>query len=203
LRARPVGKFDAEAQDMRLRHLQAKAASIASQAKSGSITALEAMARIFDWWDWPYTESAVFEVHWTGDGYLGDLLRVLSGNSGLREPDAAYYIGFEAFGEARGRRGGRGDTGFKKEFRDGSNQVAHATATMYASSTIGGFADLHRILRPDSPADTRLNDAAVSLQRNMNVTRKKMSVGQMIREQLGDPNEVGPFDGVEIPGNPD
>jgi hypothetical protein len=56
------------------------------------------------------------------------------------------------------------DSGFKTEFRDGSNQVQHFSAGVMAGFQYG-FWDglLHRVIRPDTPEDTALNDKSCSM----------------------------------------
>ena len=56
------------------------------------------------------------------------------------------------------------DSGFRPEFRDGSNQVRHLAAAIQAGVTLGpAAAVLHRVLRPDSPQDEALNDVGTIL----------------------------------------
>ncbi len=61
------------------------------------------------------------------------------------------------------------DSGFKKEFQDGSNQVQHFAAGVTAGFQYGRYAWIgHRIIRPDSPQDTALNDESTWLGANLN-----------------------------------
>lgn len=56
------------------------------------------------------------------------------------------------------------DSGFRDEFRDGSNQVRHLAAAIQAGVTLGPAAALlHRVLRPDTPQDEALNDVGTTL----------------------------------------
>jgi len=61
------------------------------------------------------------------------------------------------------------DSGFKAEFRDGSNQVQHFAAGVMAGFQYGRSAWLsHGVLRPDSPQDSALNDESTWLGANLN-----------------------------------
>lgn len=56
------------------------------------------------------------------------------------------------------------DSGFKSEFQDGSNQVQHFSAGVMAGFQYGyWFGALHRIVRPDTPQDTALNDMSCGM----------------------------------------
>lgn len=56
------------------------------------------------------------------------------------------------------------DSGFKKEFQDGSNQVQHFCAGVMAGFQYGHWGGaLHRVARPDSPEDTALNDESTAM----------------------------------------
>lgn len=56
------------------------------------------------------------------------------------------------------------DSGFKKGFKDGSNQVQHFSAGVMAGSQYGyWFGIPHRILRPDSSEDRALNDQSTAM----------------------------------------
>ncbi len=56
------------------------------------------------------------------------------------------------------------DSGFKSEFRDTSNQVRHFTGGVVAGFQYGHwFGGLHRLARPDGPADTALNDISSAI----------------------------------------
>ena len=65
--------------------------------------------------------------------------------------------------------GGFSDSGFKPEFKDGSNQVQHFSAGVMAGFQYGRYAYmLHGILRPDSPQDEALNNESTWLGANLN-----------------------------------
>jgi hypothetical protein len=56
------------------------------------------------------------------------------------------------------------DSGFKAEFKDSSNQVQHFSAGVMAGFQYGFWLGiLHRIVRPDSPEDTALNDQSCAM----------------------------------------
>lgn len=56
------------------------------------------------------------------------------------------------------------DNGFKRQFRDGSNQVQHFSAGVMAGFQYGHWGGaLHRIVRPDTPEDTALNDQSSAM----------------------------------------
>lgn len=56
------------------------------------------------------------------------------------------------------------DSGFQAKFKDGSNQVQHFSAGVMAGYQYGSWFGLpHRILRPDSPEDTALNNVSTAL----------------------------------------
>jgi hypothetical protein len=56
------------------------------------------------------------------------------------------------------------DSGFKNKFRDGSNQVQHFSAGVMAGFQYGYWFGLpHRLLRPDTPEDTALNDESTAM----------------------------------------
>jgi len=56
------------------------------------------------------------------------------------------------------------DSGFKDKFKDGSNQVQHFSAGVMAGFQYGyWFGIPHRILRPDTPQDTALNDESTAM----------------------------------------
>lgn len=117
--------------------------ALAQQVQAGSISSCEAMATL--------TEQAqpAYSCLLNDDeeGMAEDLSHVLSGvNEWATGTDGSQVRGF-------------GDSGFKPEFQDGSNQVQHFMGGLQAGSQYGGAAFfLHDWLRPDSPQDSALND---------------------------------------------
>lgn len=99
-----------------------------------------------------------------------------------------------------------GSTGFKREFRDASNQVIHATAVI-------GVAAYHPVTGPigthgrefftgRGPADFRLNSEAGDIGLAFGTFASQASMGRRIREELGDPSQVEAYSGSEG-GDPD
>lgn len=65
--------------------------------------------------------------------------------------------------------GGFTDSGFKKIFKDSSNQVQHFSAGVMAGFQYGRWARiLHSTLRPDTPQDESLNNESTWLGANLN-----------------------------------
>ena len=61
------------------------------------------------------------------------------------------------------------DSGFKRRFQDGSNQVQHFSAGMMTGFQYGRRGRiLHRIIRPDTPEDAVLNDESTWLGTGLN-----------------------------------
>jgi hypothetical protein len=93
--------------------------------------------------------------------FFEDMKLVMIGEDLDRRGTGAYYIG--------GTRGARGDTGFKKELRDGSPQAEHAFAAIYLGKLVPpGAANIFaRLVEARggelNNADTRLYDIGMDL----------------------------------------
>ncbi len=126
----------------------------AELVKNGSICSAHAMADI-----WGDATPLYTRFNNDEESYVEDLAYILAG------------VGEWAIG-SDGTQVGRtifNDTGFKKKFQDGSNQVQHFAAGVAAGFQYGRYAGLgHRIMRPDSPQDTALNDESTWLGANLN-----------------------------------
>lgn len=103
---------------------------------------------------WGYARQ--FYQSWNNDeeSYVEDVSFILAGvNEWCTTVDSA-RVGAQIFD----------DSGFKKEFADGSNQVQHFSAGVMAGFQYGHWFGLpHRILRPDDPPDTALNDVSTAM----------------------------------------
>jgi len=121
-----------------------------SQVRGNQVCSCHAMADI-----WGYATR--FYEGWNNDeeSYVEDVAFILAG---INE----WCIGVPD----RNRVGARefSDSGFKAEFRDGSNQVQHFSAGVMAGFQYGYWGGLlHRIVRPDTPEDTALNDQSCAM----------------------------------------
>jgi len=121
-----------------------------AMVKSGTMCSCHAMSDI-----WGYATQ--FYTGWNNDeeSYVEDVSFVLAGVNewctGIPDPKR---VGASEFT----------DSGFKSEFRDGSNQVQHFSAGVMAGFQYGWWFGIpHRILRPDTPQDTALNDQSTAL----------------------------------------
>ena len=147
-----------------------------SQVKAGTSTSCEAMAEVYGF------ATRYYRCKLTGfqkDAYIRDVTRILSGvTSWGNGTDGTHVRGFD-------------DSGFKEEFQDGSNQVQHFSAGLY-NGWIYGFAARagHRLMRPDDPEDTALNDwstsQAVTLHRRWD--REFLTMREWILVNICDPN---------------
>lgn len=119
---------------------------------------------------------AVCSAHAMADiwGYSISFYRGFNNDEESYVEDVAYIlagVGEWAVG-SDGTQEGRtifDDSGFQKKFQDGSNQVQHFSAGVAAGFQYGRYAWIgHRIIRPDSPQDTALNDKSTWLGANLN-----------------------------------
>jgi RHS repeat-associated protein len=144
LRTCVSNKTDQEKEEIR-RKIRRFAQSAVEAIRQGRITDCRAMAAIFGFASKFYTPGE------TGC-FVRDVSYILSGvNESATRSDNTQVRGFN-------------DTGFKPEFRDNSNQVQHFGGGLWAGYQYGLGATIgHRILRPDTPQDTGLNDQSTSL----------------------------------------
>lgn len=104
---------------------------------------------------WEYA-TQFYESWWNNDeeSYVEDVSFVLAGVNEWCTIVDTNRVGARDFT----------DSGFKEQFRDGSNQVQHFSAGVMAGFQYGHWFGIpHRIFRPDSPPDTRLNDQSTKL----------------------------------------
>lgn len=115
---------------------------------NGAITSCAGLA---DVWGYaaPYYECLLRD---DVKAYVKDVSYVLSGvNVWGTGTDGSQVRGFN-------------DSGFKLRFQDGSNQVQHFSAGVQTGFRYGAIAVVgHRLLRPDTPQDTALNDMSTGL----------------------------------------
>jgi hypothetical protein len=179
-----VRKAHQDDDDMRRKAIRDKATTIFATA---GLTDLEKMARAYEWavWFWRTPND-------DGDagGLLSDMMLVLTelDPMGASLNDGTFRIGVTS-----------DSTGFKHAFRDDSDQVRHATASMKASFSLGaaGFGVMQSREDSDS-ADWRLNKRCFDIGRGLDVglpTFKAKDIGAILRRELGDPTETGPWTG--------
>jgi hypothetical protein len=171
------------------------------ERRSGAtLTDLEIMAQAYAWATWFFTDLASTYSVYGFKEVMADLLRVLSGQRSrgrwqdMGTPgfvdDGSYYVGHRSFES----------TGFKREYRDTSNQVRHATASLTLFVVFGsGWLVLSRAQSRENPnvdfADIRLNEklADISMDIAGSARDGPDSVAALIRRELGDPAAVAPW----------
>ena len=131
--------------------IRAYAEQQASQVRGGTKCSCHAMADI-----WGYATQ--FYKGWNNDeeSYVEDVAFILAGvDERARFIDRDNTrVGYNVFD----------DSGFKDEFKDGSNQVQHFSAGVAAGFQYGyWFGVPHRIIRPYTPQDTALNDQSTAM----------------------------------------
>jgi hypothetical protein len=185
-----VQKAYQEDDDYRLRAIRDKAISIFSTA---GLTDLEKMANVYEWaiWFWQYPSS-------NGDAtaLLDDMMLVLTylQSNGISNNDGTYYI-FSRIPDAE-------SIGFKYQYRDGTNQVRHATASIQASYKFGLYGLAYMQSREAlNSADFRLNMKCSEIASNLNLVWKAKDIGTILRRELGDPTQNGPWPGP-LDGDP-
>jgi hypothetical protein len=167
------------------------------------LTALEKMAQTYEWsvwyWVWPLESGDPVEL-------MDDMMLVLTESSPnlLSSNDGRYHIF-----SSKGLRFSVDTTGFKRQFREHSPQVRHATASIQASLTAGSvgylLAQLQELRGSLSPADIRLNRACFDIAQNMREALPGWTaagIGATLRRELGDPTQTGPWTGPPE-GDPD
>lgn len=160
---------------------------------TANLTDLERMARTYEWAVWFWLPGSFG----SGDaaGLLNDMMLVLTelSTTGASENDGTFNI-FHA-----GRVPQAASTGFKYAFRDDSNQVRHATASMQASFKFGEAGLALMQAREDSDsADTRLNGRCYAIAQGLTTldpTYLPRDIGAVLRRELGDPTETGAWTG--------
>ncbi len=126
--------------------LRQQAEALAASVQAGDLTACEAAARLYE------TAVAADDP--------ADAIGWVAARSQVLAAVRPSLVGGSAGTEVQGFD----DSGFRPEFRDGSNQVRHLAAAVQAGASLGTAARVvHRVLRPDSPQDTALNDVATGL----------------------------------------
>jgi hypothetical protein len=170
-----------------------------NRATAGAaLTDLEIMAQAYTWSAWFASSGGKPSSRVPFTGIMADLLRVLSGqrSAGLwrdvRErdftTDTTYFVGNQFR-----------STGFKREFRDTSNQVRHATAVLTLYALFGTWQGRKRVQEREKPgvdfADIRLNERLVTIVRVFAASWFPFpeEFGDFIRQELGDPTEVAPW----------
>lgn len=132
-------------------------------------------------------------------GLMDDLTLVLAGRTtSLMATSTTYYV-------FRGGRAEPNSTGFKRTFRDDSNQVRHAAFSIQANMQYGEIGFLRAQLREigaSQEADLRLNAAcrrvAFALRSMLDRWGADASPGAVanaVRTELGDAGETGPWTG--------
>jgi hypothetical protein len=171
--------------DLRLSCIRDKGAAI---WVSVGLTDLEKMAQLYDWavWFWQYPAPAG-----DADGLLGDMMLTLTDRtpSGMSTNDGRFRILPATFAKS---------TGFKRTYRDDSNQVRHATASIKASYDWGaGGLELMQSREDPKSADFRLNEACnrIAQMIGRGGTRVPSDLASILRTELGDPSETGPWTG--------
>ena len=120
-----------------------------AQVRGGQICSCHAMADIWGW-------ASRFYKGWNNDeeSYVEDVSFILAGVNEWCTSIDQNRVGARDFT----------DSGFKDEFQDGSNQVQHFSAGVMAGFQYGHWGGLlHRIIRPDTPQDTALNDESTAM----------------------------------------
>ncbi len=126
----------------------------AKLVKQGKVCSAHAMADV-----WGYAVPLYAGFNNDEESYVEDVSYILAGVSEWARGTDGTQVGRRVFS----------DSGFKKEFQDGSNQVQHFSAGVMAGFQYGRYAYIgHRIARPDSAQDEALNDESTWLGANLN-----------------------------------
>jgi len=163
-------------------------------------TALELMAELYEWsaWFWlkrnaysdpaPFTNDMVLVLTESNPDLVGDS----GGRFSIFRRDRLFFW--------------PDTTGFRREFRDASNQVRHATASIQASilyGLLGLGAGQFREITGGGPADFRLNLACNRIASDLTTGSTALAdVAYLLRAILGDPAQTGEYDGPVL-GDPD
>lgn len=134
--------------------IRAIALGMAERVRIGEICSAHAMAEI-----WGHASSFYLGFNNDEESYVEDLAYILAGVNEWASNTDGTQVGRTIFS----------DSGFKPEFKDGSNQVQHFAAGVAAGFQYGRYVWIgHRIIRPDSSQDTALNDISTWLGANLN-----------------------------------
>ncbi len=134
--------------------IRSYAAKKAKDVQNNSTCSAHAMADI-----WGYSSNLYIGFNNDEESYVEDTAYILAGVGEWVMSSDGTQVGRTIFN----------DSGFKGIFQDGSNQVQHFSAGVAAGFQYGRYAwACHRILRPDSPQDTVLNDESTWLGANLN-----------------------------------
>ena len=188
-------------------HPQHLTISLAGRARSLSATAFEAFAQTVEFAAWYGTPTGAFN---------DDLSLVFSGGqarlAGWNEHPAearGVFVGDNAFHVNDSESG---STGFKREFRDRSNQVQHTSFALsvvsrYPTLGLGRLQSRERPIPGTSNADMRLNaaihDVAIEVLTSpyassaVLVPRSPKQLGNRFRTMIGDPSQTAPWTGPE------
>jgi hypothetical protein len=161
-------------------------------SEKNNLTDLESMARVYEWaaWFWIDRTGNFSEVY----PFMDDMILAFTGRAPrlLTEHRPLYNI--------LSRAGTRDEsTGFKRQFRDSSSQVRHATFSIQASLRYGRLAWVYlqeRELLDDNAADFRLNNQCLDTAGRLLTSSTRLSnIGEILRTDLGDPSQTEPWDG--------
>ena len=162
-----------------------------------SVTELEALAMVLDWSAWFWTGPADLM-----QGELSDML-VVFGDGTPADPQGPGHSPFYLW---RGRRvvEQADSKGFKAAYRQAGNQIRHTAISLFTSYTFGKAGYLAAQAVETEPADLRLNLACYRISealKAMGSADQISTVGGLVRQELGDPNETGNWSGPDA-GNP-
>lgn len=156
--------------------LKGYALALAKQARQSKITDLDGFVSVATYALLPFQDKdrdiqdSLFRV------YLEDLRLVLIGDgfTTTERNSGKYALGFNAFH----------DTGFKKEFQDGGNQVQHAMAGIYISAVYGFFGRKFTYWREDEDPDLALYRVAFDIGDELSGDNFR-NLPQMIKTRIG------------------
>jgi hypothetical protein len=142
-------------------------------------------------------------------GLFDDLMYLLTPleSSGFARNDGTYNI----FHQKDPRTGVRLDdlsndwtTGFKREFRDKSNQVTHATGSLQAAMWLGraglAYMQYRELDSPFGSADARLNQRCYHIATGIKSGGSSWQLADIeaiLERELGDLTESGPWNGPD------
>ncbi|MEP6849224.1 MAG: hypothetical protein ABI999_10240 [Acidobacteriota bacterium] len=169
------GLEEGEAADARRTSLKNYALSLSRIVKASGMTDLEAFANVALFASLPFSntkhiQDILCEV------YLEDLRRVLIGDGFTTNErnSGKFALGFNAFH----------DSGFKKEYQDGGNQVQHAMAGIYISFRYGFLGRRFVYHQEDEDADLALYRVTFDIGSDLDGDNFR-SLPSMIRARIG------------------
>ena len=156
--------------------LKSYALTLSKAVKASKMNDLEAFADIATFATVPFID---FRSQWQDAyffGYLEDLRRVLIGDgfTNTERNTGTFALGFNAFH----------DSGFKKEFQDGGNQVQHAMAGIYISSTYGFLGRRFTYYLEDEAPDLALYRTSFDIGSDLNSDNFR-TLPSLIRSRIG------------------